>query len=121
MRADEPLEHGGDESGPTPYDFLLAGLGACKAMTMRMYADRKGFPLERVQVMLRHKKIHAEDCEECETKEGKVDRIDVEIKLSGDLDAETLRRIEKISEKCPVHRTLVSAVSIKTHYLEDQD
>ena len=76
MLADEPVAAGGEDSGPGPYDFVLAGLGACTSMTMRMYADRKSLPLDRVTVTLKHSKIHAEDCAECETKEGMLDQIE---------------------------------------------
>ena len=89
LLADEPESYGGTDTGPTPYDYLLAGLGACKTMTMRMYAERKGFPLERAQVTLKHDKIHAEDCEACETEDGRIDRIEAEIEVIGDMDADT--------------------------------
>lgn len=104
--ADEPQSVGGDDSGPGPYDFLLAGLGACTSMTLRMYADRKKWPLEKVSVRLQHKKIHAEDCAECETREGRVDWIDRDITLSGPLDEEQKQRLLQIADKCPVHMTL---------------
>ena len=97
---------GGNGSGPSPYEYLLAGLGACTSMTIRLYADLKKIPLERVSVLLKHDKIHAVDCEECETKEGKIDRIDREITLEGDLSAEQRAKLMEIADKCPVHRTL---------------
>jgi putative redox protein len=114
LLADEPTSAGGEDSGPGPYDFLLAGLGACKSMTMRLYADRKSFPLERATVTLNHTKIHAQDCAECETKEGMLDQIDVRIGLEGPLDADQRKRILEIADKCPVHRTLTSEIRIVT-------
>jgi uncharacterized OsmC-like protein/pimeloyl-ACP methyl ester carboxylesterase len=114
MLADEPVAAGGEDSGPGPYDFLLAALGACKSMTMRLYADRKSLPLERATVTLSHSKIHAQDCAECETKEGMLDQIDVAIGLEGALDAEQRKRILEIADKCPVHRTLTSEIRIVT-------
>ena len=114
LSADEPRSAGGDDTGPGPYDFLLASLGACKSMTMRLYADRKSFPLERTTVTLNHSKIHAEDCAECETKEGMLDQIDVAIGLEGPLDADQRKRILEIADKCPVHRTLTSEIRIVT-------
>lgn len=118
LRADEPLSVGGTDSGPTPYDFLLAALGACKSMTMRMYAERKGWPLEQARVILRHDKIHAEDCENCETETGKVDRIETEISLSGDLSGEQRQRIFEIAERCPVHQTLTHEVKLTAKLVE---
>jgi len=114
LRADEPLDFGGTDSGPSPYDFLLAGLGACTTMTMRMYASRKNLPLVRASVTLRHDKIHAKDCEECETKVGKIDRIAREITLEGDLDDETRAKLLEIADKCPVHRTLHGEILVET-------
>jgi putative redox protein len=114
LLADEPVAAGGEDSGPGPYDFLLAGLGACKSMTMRLYADRKSFPLERATVTLRHSRIHAQDCAECETKEGMLDQIEVAIGLQGALDADQRKRILEIADKCPVHRTLTSEIRIVT-------
>ena len=105
---------GGEDSGPGPYDFVLAGLGACTSMTMRMYADRKSLPLERVTVTLKHSKIHAEDCAECETKSGMLDQIDRVIHMEGALDAEQRSKLMEIADKCPVHRTLTSEIHIVT-------
>ena len=114
LLADEPVAAGGEDTGPGPYDFVLAGLGACTSMTMRLYADRKSLPLERTTVTLRHRKIHVEDCAECETKEGMLDRIDVVIAMEGALDAEQRRKLMEIADKCPVHRTLTSEIHIVT-------
>lgn len=114
IRADEPVSVGGMDTGLSPYDLLLAGLGACTSMTMRMYADLKGFPLERTTVELRHDKIHAADCEECETREGKIDRIERLIRLEGPLSEEQRAKLLEISKKCPVHRTLHSELTIPT-------
>jgi uncharacterized OsmC-like protein len=115
MLADEPVAAGGEDTGPGPYDFVLAGLGACTSMTMRLYADRKSLPLERVTVTLKHSKIHAEDCAECETKAGMLDQIERVIAMEGVLDAEQRKKLMEIADKCPVHRTLTSEVRIVTH------
>jgi len=112
--ADEPVTAGGLDSGPGPYDLLLAALGACTAMTLRLYADRKQLPLTRVQVRLRHYRIYATDCAECETKEGMIDHIDREIMLEGELGVEQRARLMEIADKCPVHHTLKSEVNIRT-------
>jgi uncharacterized OsmC-like protein/pimeloyl-ACP methyl ester carboxylesterase len=114
LLADEPAAAGGEDTGPGPYDFVLAGLGACTSMTMRLYADRKSLPLERTTVTLSHSKIHAEDCAECETKEGMLDQIDMVIAMEGALDAEQRKRLMEIADKCPVHRTLTSEIRIVT-------
>jgi uncharacterized OsmC-like protein/pimeloyl-ACP methyl ester carboxylesterase len=114
LAADEPRSAGGDDTGPGPYDFLLTALGACKSMTMRMYADRKSFPLERATVTLNHSKIYAKDCAECETRDGMLDQIEVAIGLEGQLDADQRKRILEIADKCPVHRTLTSEIRILT-------
>jgi uncharacterized OsmC-like protein/fermentation-respiration switch protein FrsA (DUF1100 family) len=114
MLADEPVAAGGDDTGPGPYDYVLAGLGACTSMTMRLYAERKALPLERVTVTLKHNKIHAEDCAECETKAGMLDQIDLVIGMEGALDTEQRKRLIEIADKCPVHRTLTSEIRIVT-------
>jgi uncharacterized OsmC-like protein/pimeloyl-ACP methyl ester carboxylesterase len=112
--ADEPVKAGGLDSGPGPYDLLLASLGACTSMTLRLYADNKKLPLQRVSVRLTHNKIHAEDCLNCETKEGMIDRIDRNITLEGALSADERKRLMEIADKCPVHRTLESEIEIRT-------
>jgi uncharacterized OsmC-like protein/alpha/beta superfamily hydrolase len=112
--ADEPVSVGGTNMGPTPYDYLMAGLGACTAMTLRMYADRKQWPLEEVVVSLSHKKIHAKDCETCETNQTMVDWIERELELIGLLEAFQSQRLMEIADRCPVHRTLESKVNIRT-------
>ena len=114
LTADEPVAAGGLDTGPGPYDFLLAALGACTSMTLRIYAEHKKLPLTRTSVTLSHSKIHAQDCEECETKEGKIDRIDRVLTLDGDLSDEQRARLVEIADKCPVHRTLTSEVNIRT-------
>ena len=112
LLADEPVAAGGDDSGLGPYDFLLAALGACTSMTMRLYADRKSLPLERTTVTLKHSKIHAEDCAECETEAGMLDQIERVIGMEGALSSEQRQRLMEIADKCPVHRTLTSEVRI---------
>ena len=112
--ADEPVEVGGLDSGLGPYDLVLAGLGACTSMTLRLYAERKALSLDRVTVRLAHSRIHAVDCENCETKEGMLDRIDRSITLAGDLDEEQRKRLLEIADKCPVHRMLTSEIDIRT-------
>jgi uncharacterized OsmC-like protein len=113
LTADEPLDAGGSDEGPGPYDLLLAALGACTAMTLQMYARRKEWPLERVEVSLTHDRIHAADCEDCQTNEGKITRIERFISLTGDLSDAQKKRLLEIAQRCPVHKTLTSEVSIK--------
>jgi uncharacterized OsmC-like protein/alpha/beta superfamily hydrolase len=112
--ADEPAAVGGADSGPTPYDLLLAGLGACTAITVRMYADRKGWRLRQTTVRLRHRRIHARDCAGCETKTGQLDRIEREMQFEGELTGEQRARLLDIAERCPVHRTLHSEALVST-------
>jgi len=112
--ADEPVAVGGDDLGPDPYALLLMSLGACTSMTIRLYAERRGWPLQRVIVRLSHRRIHAEDCAGCETKSGLVDHIDRDIELEGALDAEQRARLLEIAGKCPIHRTLTSEIDIAT-------
>jgi uncharacterized OsmC-like protein len=114
LTADEPVNVGGLDSGPGPYELLLAALGACTSMTLRLYADRKKLPLARTEVRLRHSRIYATDCAECETKEGMLDRIERIITLEGDLDADARKRLLEIADMCPVHRTLKSEIDIRT-------
>ena len=113
LRADEPISVGGTNGAPGPYDYLLIALGACTSMTVGLYARRKQFPLENITVSLRHARIHAQDCEACETKEGIVDRIDTYIELTGPLTAEQRAKLIEIAGKCPVHRTLKSEIDIR--------
>src|SRR3712207_5789 len=119
--ADEPIGMGGTDSGPTPYDYLLAALGSCTAMTLRMNADRNKWPLESVTVRLGHKKVYARDCEECETEERKIDRIGLELELGGPLEKTQRRRLLEIAQRCPVHRTLQSEVMVETSLVGIED
>lgn len=117
LYADEPVSDGGTDTGATPYDLLLAALGSCTSMTIGFYARKRRWPLENITISLRHSKIHAADCEECETKEGKIDRIYLDIQLSGSLTDEQRAKLIEIAGKCPVHQTLTSEISIKTRAL----
>jgi len=114
FRADEPVSAGGKDAGPTPYELLLAALGACTSMTIAMYARRKSWPLDEVTVHLRHGRIHAADCAECESKEGMLDQIERDIHFIGELTDEQRGKLLEIADKCPVHRTLQSKFDIKT-------
>jgi uncharacterized OsmC-like protein len=113
FRVDEPASLGGTEAAPDPYDYVLAGLGACTSMTVGLYARKKKIPLENVTVSLRHHRIHAEDCADCETKEGMLDRIDVDVQLTGQITDEQRVKLMDIAGKCPVHRTLKSEIDIR--------
>ena len=112
LRADHSIAEGGTDRGPSPYQLLLAALGSCMSMTVSLYARRKQWPLEGVEVTLRHDKIHARDCADCETREGRIDRIVKEIRFEGPLDAEQRARLLEIAERCPVSRTLRSGIQI---------
>src|SRR6185503_5965287 len=108
--ADEPVASGGQDAGPTPYDLLLVALGACTSMTLRLYADRKGWPLGEVVVELEHARVYAEDCVHCEEPRAMIDGIRRRITLGGRLDAAQRTRLAEIAKKCPVHKTLVTGV-----------
>ena len=114
LLADEPVASGGSDRGPNPYEYLLAALGTCTSMTIRMYASRKQINLENISILLEHSRIHAKDCTECESREGYVDRIDKTITLEGDLSVEQKQRLLEIADKCPVHKTLLNEILIKT-------
>ncbi|PYL10608.1 MAG: hypothetical protein DME33_00335 [Verrucomicrobia bacterium] len=118
LLADEPESAGGGDAGPDPYDYLLASLGVCTSMTVGLHARRKNLPLQTIKVSLWHSRIYAKDCEECETKEGMLDRIDVEVELSGPLTEEQHAKLMEIAGKCPVHRTLTSEINIRLRAAE---
>jgi len=118
LQADEPVSAGSSDAAPGPYDYLLVGLGVCTSMTVGLYARRKQWPLENITVSLRHSRIHAKDCEECETKEGMLDRIETEIELTGSLSSEQRAKLMEIAAKCPVHRTLKSEINIRLRAAE---
>ncbi|HMN21279.1 MAG TPA: OsmC family protein [Ottowia sp.] len=118
--ADEPVAVGGDDAGPNPYQMLSAALGACTVMTMRMYANRKQWPLERARVALRHEKVHASDCAECETRTGRIDRIERRIEVEGALDAAQRQRLLEIADMCPVHRTLHAEVQVVSELVDPE-
>jgi uncharacterized OsmC-like protein len=116
--ADEPVSSGGGDAGPDPYDYLLAALGVCTSMTIGFYARRNRMPLENITVSLSHSRIYAADCEECETRQGMLDRIDVEVDLTGPLTAEQHAKLMQVAAKCPVHRTLTSEINIRLRSAE---
>lgn len=113
FRADEPASVGGTAAAPDPYDYLMAALGACTSMTVGFFARRNKYPLEKIAVSLRHSRIYAKDCEECMTKQGMLDRIDVELELTGALSAEQRADLMKAAASCPVHRTLTHEINIR--------
>ena len=117
--ADEPESLGGTDAGPGPYELLLSAVGACKAITMRMYADRKGWALERAVLSLRHDRRHPEDCEDCDDPAARIDHIDVEIQLVGDLDGAQRARLLEIADRCPVHRTITGELRVGSVLVED--
>jgi len=119
--ADEPLEKGGRNEGPTAYDMLLAALGSCTSITLRMYSAHKGWDLGDITVRLRHDKIHAEDCKDCEKATGRIDRIEREIDFTGDLSEEQRRRLLYIADRCPVHKTLRGPIVINTSLTESSE
>ncbi|HEV2271865.1 MAG TPA: OsmC family protein [Steroidobacteraceae bacterium] len=118
FRADEPSDAGGTDAGPGPYELLLAALGTCTCITVRMYAERKHWPLEAVRVVLTHAKVHAEDCVACETEVRSLDQIEMEISFTGELSDDQRQRLLAIAGKCPVHRTLTSQVRINTRAVQ---
>lgn len=121
LLADEPSEAGGTDAGPGPYELLLAALGTCTCITVRMYAERRHWPLDAVHVVLRHAKVHPDDCVACETEVRMIDQIEMEITLTGDLSGDQQQRLLEIASKCPVHRTLTSQVKIHTRSVQGPD
>jgi putative redox protein len=121
LLSDEPRAVGGNDVGPGPYEFLLMSLGSCTSMTLHMYAGRKKWPLAQVVVRLRHSRVHAEDCADCEKPTARIDRIEREIEVIGALDAGQRSRLLEIANQCPVHRTLSSRIDIKTTAVRQAD
>jgi uncharacterized OsmC-like protein len=120
LQADEPAGYGGKDTAPSPYEYLLAALGACTSMTIGWYARKEKIPVEDIKVSLWHSRIHAKDCEDCITKEGMIHRINMEIELTGQLTPEQRRLLMEAAAKCPVHRTLTSEFNIKTREVENK-
>jgi uncharacterized OsmC-like protein len=120
LQADEPADYGGEDTAPSPYEYLLAALGACTSMTIGWYARKKEIPVEDIKVSLWHSRIHAKDCEDCITKEGMIHRINMEIELTGQVTPEQRRLLMEAAAKCPVHRTLTSEINIKTREVENK-
>lgn len=112
--SDEPISVGGEDMGPDPYDYLLMSLGSCTVITLKMYADRKKWPVDDIYVEMLHHKSHAEDCSDCDNPKTKIDKIEKEIIIKGDLEKDQLQRLMEISKKCPVHKTLLSEIDIET-------
>jgi putative redox protein len=121
LLADEPVSDGGTDTGPSPYDLLLAALGSCTSMTVALYARRKQWPLQSVTVRLRHSKVHAADCESCDSQEARLDRIERDIELIGALEQSQRARLLEIANKCPVHRTLTSKIDIRTRLVPGEE
>ena len=117
LPAGEPAAAGGDDAGPSPYEWLAAALGACTSITLRMYAERKQWPLERVRVVVRHRRVHAEDGRECPSRPARLDLLEREIELAGPLDAAQTQRLLEIADRCPVHRTLEAGLKVQTRLL----
>jgi uncharacterized OsmC-like protein len=115
--AGEPIAVGGDDAGPGPYDYLLAALGACTSMTMRLYAERKGITAQRFSVRLSHRRIHAKDCADCETKEGNIGEITRDIMIEGDVSEAARARLMEIADRCPVHETLTHEIKIRSRLM----
>ncbi len=118
LRADEPVAAGGTDTGPTPYDLLGAALGSCTSMTIAYFARRERWPLESVVVRVNHSRVHAADCASCDTKEGRIDRLERSIALTGPLTGEQRQVLLKIADRCPVHRTLTSEIEIRTSLVD---
>jgi len=118
ITADEPASAGGADAGANPYELLLASLGACKTITLRMYADRKGWPLDGVSVELTQQRVHAEDCDDCENTKGIVHLIECRLTLMGELTPEQRTRLLEMADRCPVHRTLSGEINIRSALAE---
>ena len=114
LTADEPFSAGGTDTGPSPYEYLLAGLGTCTTMTLRMYVKKKGWSVGRISVLVTHDRVHAQDCADCDEKDARLDRITRSIRIEADLDDERRQKLLEIANKCPVHRTLTSKITIET-------
>ena len=119
LTADEPTEVGGNDYGPSPYELVSAGLSACTAMTVQMYARRKGWEVKNIEVHTSYSKDHAHDCEHCESDAAKIDTFHREIKLTGNLEEKQVKRILEIADKCPVHRTLHSETQVITRLISE--
>ena len=115
FQADEPVNVGGDDAAPDPYDYLMASLGACTSMMVGLQARNRKWPLENIVVSLRHSRIHAQDCEECLTEDGMIDRIDIGIQLTGPLSSEQHAELMKVAANCPIHRALTHETNVRLH------